>query len=310
MNTGDRIANFQNIINAKKTLKDLNHFNVDGVHGLGNGRIMPDQVDYNHKKINSLGYRGPEFDSSNYFLFMGCSQTWGYSSQEEYIWPKFLCDRLGKTYSNISCPGDSLQSQVIKAFSYFKEFGHPKYIVGILPFSRFEFPYISDTLIFKSLQPSPPPSAKEKFPEVYFADMHIEYDIIDTKFKKSFSKTPHDVKEFFPIELALYYNNIFIYILEQYCESNGINLMWSFWQPIDPITDNLLKERYKSYFSFPLDILSNQIHDIKSIKDQYFEILADKHKVENDFNVSTDGSHFGICQHIFIADKIYFNLNS
>jgi hypothetical protein len=307
MNTGERIASFQNIMNKRKNLKDLNHLNRAGGNGAGQGYFIPDTVDYQHKKINSLGYRGPEFNSSNDFLFLGCSQTWGYSLQEEDVWPKFLCDKIQKTYSNISCPGDSVQSQVIKAFSYFKEFGNPKYIVGVLPFARFEFPYISDTITFKSLQPRPVFN-KDELPQVYLADIFIEYDLNNTKFEKTFSKTPHNVKEFFPIELALYYNNIFISILEQYCESNGIELLWSFWEAVDPITNNLLKEKYKSYFSFPLE-MHNQIPDIQTIKDEYFQILAKKYKLENHFRVAPDACHFGTGKHIFIADEIYFNLN-
>lgn len=303
MNTGERIANFQNLINKRKKLKDLNHLNRVGGDGAGQGYLVPAPVDYKHKRINSLGYRGPEFSSSNDFLFLGCSQTWGYSFEQEEVWPKFLSDKIEKTYSNISAPGDSVQSQVAKAFSYFKEFGHPKYVIGILPFARFEFPYISDTVVFKSLQPKPV-FDKNEIPKVYFADIYIEYDLNNTKFAPSFSKTPHDVREFFPIELALYYNNIFISILEQYCESNNIKLLWSFWEAVDPVTDNLLKEKYKSYFSFPLE-MHNQIPDIQTLKDEYFKVLASKYKMQDHFRVAPDACHFGTGKHIFIADEIY-----
>jgi len=295
MNTGERISSFQNIINKRKSIKDLNYLTRPG-----------GDEPYEHKKVNSLGYRGPEFNSNNDFLFLGCSQTWGYALEEEEVWPKFLCDKINKTYSNISSPGDSVQSQVIKAFAYFKEFGNPKYIVGIFPFARFEFPYISDRVIFKSLQ-SKPVHDKNQPTKVYFADMFIPYDLNSTKFEKNFSKTPHDVGEIFPIELAVYYNNIFISMLEQYCESNNIDLLWSFWEAIDPVTDSLLKERYKSYFSFPLE-MHNQLPDKQTIKNEYFEELENKYKLGNNFRVASDNCHFGVGKHIFIADEVYSKL--
>jgi len=303
MNTGKRIARFQSYMNSRKSLIDLNHLN----------RLnTPDTISVNsnkayHDNVNSLGYRGPEFGESE-ILTLGCSQTWGTSLDEKYLWPSLIHNKVKKTYNNLAVPGDSVQSQTIKAFNYFKEYGNPKLIIGIFAFARLEFPYISDTMVFSSLQPRP--NCGNCSPKtcngihINVADMYFDYDLNETKNKISFTKTPHDLKEIFPVELALYYNNIFISILEQYCKSHGIDFIWSFWEAVDPVLDNLLKERYGGYFSFPLEIHNKMINS-NNLKDEYFVSLFDKH-VKNDFFMfAQDGRHFGIGKHIFIADSIY-----
>lgn len=309
MNTGKRMSNFQSVVNNIKSLKDLNHLNRlggsgSGVVGLTENKPYGHTDQYNHDNINSLGYRGPEFNN-NEILTLGCSQTWGTSLDEKYLWPRLLHDKTKKTYSNISTPGDSVQSQVIKAFYYFKEFGHPKKIIGIFPISRFEFPYISDVMTFKSLQPKPVFDYRDN-PKIYFGDMYIPYELNEIQDKKTFTKTPHDLKDIFPIELALYYNNIFIIMLEQYCKSHNIDFIWSFWEAVDPILDNLLKEKYDGYFSFPLDI-HNKMASSSDLKDEYFISLFNNYEKDVFFTNAPDGRHFGIGKHIFIADQIYSN---
>lgn len=306
MNTGKRLADFQSYINSRKSLIDLNHLNrlttTDTISVNSN-------KDY-HDNVNSLGYRGPEFGESE-ILTLGCSQTWGTSLDEKYLWPSLIHNKVKKTYNNLAVPGDSVQSQTIKAFNYFKEYGNPKLIIGIFPFARLEFPYISDTMVFSPLQPIPYVDKNNKShlgldPNtiVHIADMYFDYNLNETKNKKSFTKTPHNLKEIFTVELALYYNNIFISILEQYCKSHGIDFIWSFWEAIDPVLDNLLKEKYSGYFSFPLDIHNKMINS-NDLKDEYFVSLFDKHVEGDFFMMAPDGRHFGIGKHIFIADSIY-----
>lgn len=303
MNTGKRMSNFQSFINNKKSLFDLNHLN----------KIMAlEQIASNsnktyHDNVNSLGYRGPEFETSE-ILTLGCSQTWGTSLAEKYLWPSLIHNKVKKTYNNLAVPGDSVQSQTIKAFNYFKEYGNPKLIIGIFPLARFEFPYISDVMVFSSLQPISYVD-KDTKSHIHIADMYMDYDLNETKNKKTFTKTPHDLKEIFTIELALYYNNIFISILEQYCKSHGIDFIWSFWEAVDPILDSLLKEKYEGYFSFPLEI-HNKMEDSNHLKDEYFVSLFDKHKKDDFFMIAPDGRHFGIGRHIFIADSIYNKMQS
>lgn len=318
MNTGKRIANFQSVINDNQTLKKLNHLNKPGSFPCET--IMTDDkleripglslaergmvAKYEHDEINSFGYRGPEFKNGNRVLYLGCSQTWGVSIREEHLlWPSLLNKKTNLTYSNIAVPGNSVQSQIIKAFQYFKEFGNPEIIIGMFPFARFEFPYIGDKIIFKTLQPSVYLSEN---PNIYFGDVHVPYDLNKDDKRNTFTKTPHDMIEIFPIEVALYYNNIFISMLEQYCESNNIKFLWSFWEAVDPIADNLLKEKYKSYFSFPLEMHNNIP---KTLKDEYFQSLVNEYEAKDHFSVAPDGCHFGIGKHIVIADEIYYNLN-
>jgi len=312
MNTGERISNFQSIINNNQTLKRLNHLNKPGSFPCET--IMTDErlqktpglslsergmvAKYEHNGINSFGYRGPEFKNGNQILALGCSQTWGVSTKEEkFLWPSILNEKINFTYSNLSVPGNSVQSQIIKAFQYFKEFGNPEIIIGVFPFARFEFPYISDKIIFKTLQPEVYLSEN---PNVYFGDIYIPYDLNKDSKKNTFTKTPHDMNEIFSIEVALYYNNVFISILEQYCKSNNIKFIWTFWEPAGPKADQLLIERYSGYFS------SN---NKQIVKNEYFQILSKEYESVDHFGMAPDGSHFGIKKHIIMADEIYYNLN-
>lgn len=170
-------------------------------------------------KLNSHGYRSEEFDLNHDVLVLGCSQTFGQSIPEEFTWSKIFSDKIGKSCARLAQPGDSAQSQVQKAFKYFEEFGHPEIIVASFPASRIEIPYIPNKIASKvSL-------SQAKFKEECQIQQIFLYDKLE-----QFSKIPHNPEEVLPIEVGIFYTFTFIQILQQYCKSHNIKLIWNIWE--------------------------------------------------------------------------------
>lgn len=169
-------------------------------------------------KTNSHGYRSDEFGLNQEVLVLGCSQTFGQGIPEEFTWAKIFSEKIGKSYAKLAQPGDSAQAQVQKAFKYFEEFGHPEIIVASFPSNRLEMPYIPKKIASKlSL-------SQAEFREECQVQQIFLYDDIE-----KFSKIPHSPEEVLPIEVGIFYSFTFIQILQQYCRSHNIKLIWNIW---------------------------------------------------------------------------------
>jgi hypothetical protein len=303
MTTGsDKIIEFQEMLVDRKSLKNINYIKVD-------------REKYIHDHVNSLNYRGLEFDN-NEILTLGCSQTWGYAMDYEFLWPTLIMNRFKKNVSNIAVPGDSLQAQIIKAFTYFKEIGNPKIIIGVLPFARFEFPYIKNKMIFQTMQPHVP---TEKMKSSFIANAYVPYTLDKYDTKITYTKTPHILDEIFTIEMAMFYNDSFIAILEQYCKANDIKIIWTFWENLNPPINKLFINSYDGYFQINRNMPQFTMRQIKTFKsapeynlsdfmglckDDYFSSLIYKNINHECILSAKDKNHFGILDHIFIADAI------
>jgi len=166
-------------------------------------------------KYNSYGYRSEEFEDQN-VLVLGCSQTLGVGLPLEYTWPFLLSEKTNMPYISLAKGGDSMQAQVIKAFQFFKEFYHPEYIFGVFPMSRMEMPYVKDVF------------GVNKKPNISEKEMdYIQNIFINNSKIEKFSKLPHSADEVIPEEVPIFYNLMFIQMLEQYCKTNNINLFWT-----------------------------------------------------------------------------------
>ena len=92
-------------------------------------------------EINKNGFRCEEFKKQHedfHILFMGCSVTWGTGLKIEETWSnklynKFLKQNKLSGYFNLGVPGDSIFSQTLHAFKYFKNFGNPNLIFFNIP---------------------------------------------------------------------------------------------------------------------------------------------------------------------------------
>ncbi len=205
---------------------------------------------------NSYGYRGKEFSSCE-VLTAGCSFTYGVGVPQEATWSSQLCSRLGLDSSApVAGPGASVSWIVEKLFSYFAEFGHPKYLLCLFPdYYRISIPVDGEVLKTKADN-----SGGELRGEhgtfgvgnqrVY---MHHVLGNQDPKKLPKYSKRPHNVEDIYTVEITIFQAIRSIRTLEQYCAATGIKLYWTTWDDVfsrDIEKINKVEElRFKNFFS-------------------------------------------------------------
>jgi hypothetical protein len=189
----DDLNSFENFINKNKVI--VNKYTE---------YYSPDLYTYEY---NNYGYRSIDFSSDIDILTVGCSFTFGSGLPFEYTWSQQLQKKIpDKKIATLSWPGLSTQRLISYLFRYFKNVGNPKMIICNFPnFHRFLF------------------LEKESEKVVgYYRGIH-EYKTMNKKEKKELlSSAP-------PEKWGHFINYEYIYMLEQYCESNNIKLIWSFW---------------------------------------------------------------------------------
>jgi hypothetical protein len=277
---------------------------------------LPTDLTYSVKyKINEHGYRGKNFLENKEILTLGCSQTFGMGIPENFIWPQVFSDKTNTEFHNLASPGDSLQGQVYKAFQYFKEFGHPKFILGFFPIARMELPYIPNVFGKINHDGSSDDGKQKPIIQRIRFETNSDHWLKGSKIQK-YSKIPHNPENVIPIQISIFYNFMFIQILEQYCKTNNINLIWTFYD--DPID-------FESYFKKELPELLNNYISIKSAleyvstchisKNKNYANINQCHKELSDhplFNHAADCDHsknqighFSIHFNQHIADLFY-----
>lgn len=280
------------------------------------------QIEY---RYNKHGYRSPEFDGNAKILTLGCSQTHGHGLNQEYIWPELLSKKMNLNYANLATGGDGIQAQVIKAFQYFKEFNNPEYVIGVFPLTRIEMPYVKDKFgkggpAFDSYQSHD--NVNKKFIQQLFLD-----EIDFTKMAKS----PYNGNNILPNEIAIFYNLMFIKMLEQYCYVSGIKFLWSIYDPQGKNINFSELSDSKCYFFDDCFYWHDQSEQPGLDKiDKNSKLYYDKNKnVPNDchkeykdnilFNIAADyiysttthrQGHWGIHKHLHIMEKIYDIISS
>jgi hypothetical protein len=179
--------------------------------------------------FNTHGYRSAEFDKNNEILVLGCSQTYGKGLHNEFSWPEIFSNRINKKYSRVAFPGDSIGGQVYKAFKYFEEIGNPKVVLALFPLFRLEYVEVPDKFrarLRSRFTPDPVTGINNEF-----TTPGVAYFESDSFLK--FSKAPHDPEHVIPKEFVIFYNFMFIKMLEQYCESNNITFIWSIYHDFE-----------------------------------------------------------------------------
>jgi hypothetical protein len=244
-------------------------------------------------QYNKLGYRSKDFGEKD-ILTLGCSYTFGTGLHVKDTWPSILSDKMNMQYANLAIPGDSMQGQVIKAFQYFKEFDHPKYIFGVFPIARFEMPYVENKMCKKdNWSDGNIENSKLKFIQKCACSIN-DFDTI--------SKAPHNPNQIMPIEFAIFYNLMFMQILEQYCLSHKIKIFWTIWE-----------RDMEDYFQ---DKLKNKINSNNFFieKSLFLETLPCHQKYKNepmfdwaaDFNPKNNvKGHWGFHKHIHLAETMH-----
>jgi hypothetical protein len=243
--------------------------------------------EHNQKVIlNSDGYRSPEFKNNIDILALGCSMTFGIGVNQEAIWPAILSSKTNLDYNNVSETGASAMHIVIAAMKYMKKYGNPKNIIAVFPdFNRFRIPI--DGKVFKKHGKS-----------------NIITDGFATKEKSKYFKLPVDPDDIFTIEYTEYLNLAFIKMLEQYCISSKINLIWTTWVPLnntDQYVFNTFFDNFIYTYKNPDTLQQMNCHK------EYKEMFSDCFDHGTDGNINN--AHFGAHWHIHLAEVLEKILN-
>jgi hypothetical protein len=263
---------------------------------------------------NSDALRSVEFSTKPKVVAVGCSITLGQGLPQDLRWSDILSKKIGQPIGNISYSGASINKDV----SSFLGMVH-------------QYEYVPDIVIanFANL---------ERF---YFIDGSGEWMrdwYINHKPKKTKASAPWDYEEILPYEWVYYQNLDHIKMLEAFCDSAGVKLIWSCWSNnLSEEQENFLYKNFKHYVSDPVrkqfppdfEFLVNpntkeeltpyyQMYDWQKIMchkkycDEYPEIFDhayDYHKIAGDWGPGAHWPHPGIHKHLHWAEFYYNELN-
>ena len=275
--------------------------------------------DYTYR-VNKYAFRSSEFCSDQDFVFAGCSHTYGMGIPEEMIWGVQLANKLGKDYANLAIPGASVTTIVNNLFAYFRLFGHPKTIVVLFPnFERLMLPVNPAILT--------PQDKKYDSQPRPLNDRYLDHSYLMEKIHPKFSKKPHIVEEVVPLDVPYWMATQSINLLEQYCDTANIKLIWSTWDFHTQKSLKKMNEKDNSYFKYIVDIkMQNWVaidpkgpdlyHNSQVLKD---DLCLDKkgcnltincHKdIELQhpkiFDLAADNAHWGTHRHTHVAEEFY-----
>jgi hypothetical protein len=178
-------------------------------------------------KLNSSGYRGPEFSVNTDLLFSGCSFTYGIGIPEDGIWGSVLGEKMGLSYNNLSLSGASISWMTRQIFAYFKKYGNPKVLVCLFPNPTKLF-FASDPDILVSDEGYVETSTQdlEGKKSLYSTTLH---EVRQPKDRPQNSKRPHKIEDVISLDSVIQTCMQNIRALEQYCRATGIKFLWGTW---------------------------------------------------------------------------------
>lgn len=193
-------------------------------YGGGDHSGYDDVQDY---KLNSSGYRSPEFIKNVDLLVGGCSFTYGMGVPENGVWGSVIADRLGMTYNNISQNAASIPWIVQQLFGYFNQYGNPKTLICLFPtLTRTLFPSNPDILIsdYGYIEESTVSLSGDK--SIYNTELS---NLAIASERPKYSKRPHNLEDVVSLDFIVQIAMSNIRMLEQYCKSSGIQFLWGSW---------------------------------------------------------------------------------
>jgi hypothetical protein len=240
--------------NVSKRL-DVFHSGVDGTSTILHGVKI---------KYNKHGFRSPDFIKNTDILFAGCSFTFGTGMPEDMLWTTMLAKENNLSYNTIGIPGGSCMNIVMNIFKYFNEYGHPKKILCLLPDFNRVYTYMDGKVVNKA-------SSEQDDGFVYkgiFKDDPGHSMVNDEALK--FLSLPTSPDKVYSKEFIYMLNSMYIKMLEIYCKSHNIPLIWFKW--CEENYDRLgglwyFSNRYIVDIKSELSVYTNTHHD-KSFHDK------------------------------------------
>jgi len=232
------------------------------------------KIKYN---LNKFGFRSKtlkKFDKNEInILYSGCSNTWGNGVFEEEMWSTILTNKMQILYpnkiinaNNIAYPGASIKAIIKNLLGVIQITGNPDYIF-------ISFPNVSRDLSYSK--------GYGYFINCFLQSfIHLNPNETSIKYNQNFS----------------YENNLLtattmIFLLEEFCKSSNIKLVWTEWEESD---DEIFKKiNFNNYLKI------NKNYENKAIKTNspYWEIAK-------------DGRHPGAKWHLGLANYIFDNLKN
>jgi hypothetical protein len=226
-------------------------------------------------KVNSFGFRSKELKklkkNSIKILYSGCSNTYGEGVFENQIWGNVLANKIKTSTgmdidnNNIAYSGASIQSIIRNLFGILKITENPDYLFICFPSSS----------------------------------RNLYYDKKHNGFVNCFILNNGPVE---PLDVQIKYNKVFIkennllnsttmlFLLEHFCESSNIKLLWTTWDEED---DSVFKElSFNNYVKINKDFENNALPNGEL---DYWE-------------VGQDGEHPGARWHQALADNFFYSL--
>jgi len=289
--TGDDAWNRSVYINnyLKNTLGNSN-INKTRLGHNASGTVVDVKTEY---ITNNFGFRDSFWEGPSDILAVGCSNTYGIGVPKNGTWPSILGKFLDKDIRNLSLPGISIQELVFQVFEYCKRFENPKTIICLFPDPfRMVVPTIKDFLVVSNDNPK----------------NGIETVQLNNKNEvKEYMKKPYNYNDFLIKEFALFFSIKAIHMLEQYCNSNNIELIWSSWDhSINHVFSKIQDLPFNNFYAdnfFGYDNPGDQCH--KEYKDAFLNYFNRGQDIEN----GKEYSHAGVHWHVHVAEKFYNKIN-
>jgi hypothetical protein len=275
-------------------LQGLDYWERPGLSENKNSGGSPIHIFPEDHVINSHGFRGKEFKKDTDLLFAGCSQTYGYALKEESIWGFMIAKENNIDYANLATPGASPMHIVFNIFKYFEEFGHPKTLLVLFPdFYRIRTFIDSKILNQRSNHPFRP-TEQNIFVNSYgnHGENFLKYLKLPT--------TPDNI---YSQEFTYMINSMFIVLLENYCNNNNINFIWTKTfngEYYDSNEESFLS--FKNYYKLDLkkEMMVAPGYSIQEYRD--YTCHKNNENIDPTWNVAKDNAHFGTHINMHIKD--------
>jgi hypothetical protein len=265
--------------------------------------------------LNNFGYRDIDWFEKTEILALGCSNTFGFGVTVEGRWTNILSKKINKEIRNLSFPGASILELVSKSFEYFKIFGNPTVMICLFP-----DPFRTWMPHKKGLNNGDYNyQGKEEVnpfePDLYLSTVFFDYSSDKKVQKEKYFKTPYSYEKVLPAELSIFNSMQAIHMLEQYCKSSNIKLIWTTWHRP---THNLLNSDEENIFnSFIFDenlIISHDLADgfekfNEGCHEEYRHEFAKYFDMGLDIEDGLNYAHPGVHKHIHFAEAFYEAMN-
>lgn len=268
------------------------------------------------------GLNFPDIQKQSDIVFLGCSITYGQGVPEGLSWTSFIKEQTNMTCNNLSGPGRSVQWTINNFFSYVHKFGNPKIVLALFPeFSRIN---MSSTKNMKSKYLD-----FNNFSENLMVYRYPLYEFFEDQDAIKYFKLPliaeHVTSRYLGFDLSMQY----IKMLELYCNSNGIKLLWGTWDDWQNnwLSNNIFKTEFKNFIDTKTSGWHNRQEDMNydilcSLKHDKQDLCSTQlvcHKKEkeiygvnffktSDFVEGIKNSHWGVHRHIHTAELFLNNI--